>query len=287
MNLTSKQIWLSPPSKLRLMLLISIAVLMISQLQALIFIYAGVLFAYFANSRSRQHFPKLVIITVAAIWGFIVTQAFFYPYYPRTELWQLISPSAPIIGHLTGGVSVYLEGVYYGIIQALRFVILLTAGMSVVWSSSPVELLKGMQSLGLPYRLAFLASTALRFIPIIMKETGSVLAAMKMRGYPLSRLRPWGYFSAISRAIMPILYRNIRRAAVLSDSLDCRGFAIRDDSVKPSKPLMPGNEKILLSLLSLIFSLLIVVKLLHILAIKNYLQIENLRWIYELVQKYL
>ena len=229
-------------ARLVLLLCLSVAVLVVDNILTLAGLFGLLFFVFVLSGVGWRRFSIWMLLCIAAFWGFVVTQSLFYPYKPRTLLFEILSPDTPFIGGLTGGIAVYLEGFVHGALQSLRFLTLITAGLTLVWSTPPHELLRGLRKLGVPHRAAFMVTTALRFIPTIGSEARAVLAAMRVRGYPLKPTRPWRYLRALAVGLAPILHRNMRRAAMLADSLESRGFLDRG-KIKSStcREFMPAN----------------------------------------------
>ncbi len=158
---------------------------------------------------------KIVLAVVAiGLWGAVFSQALFYEQMPRTAVLTVISPQTPLLGPLTDGLYVYREGIFYGLRQGLRMAAMTTLGLLVCWTTDSRLLLLGLVRLRLPYSLAFMAVTAVRFIPILMQETLQVMAASKLRG--------GSRFSM--QTLLPILGNCLRRAGTLAVTVESRAF---------------------------------------------------------------
>ena len=87
---------------------------------------------------------------------------------------------------MTGGIRVYREGLFHGIVQSLRFNTTLAIGCFIVWTTQPRDLLLALAQLRVPATLAFMVTTALHFIPVIANEAATVFRSQRLRGVPLS-----------------------------------------------------------------------------------------------------
>lgn len=278
------------PVELRILFifLLSVITILVDHISLLVVIYLFALLIFGASKPSLRNTAMLLAISFAAIWGFVVTQSFFYPNQPRTVLLQVIAADVPILGYLTGGVSIYLEGIIHGTAQSLRFLIMVTIGLTMVWNTSPQQILKGLRNIGLPRGIAFMLSTALRFIPTITKETSMVISAMRIRGFPVQPSRPWNYVRALRKAMSPILFRNIRRAAMLADSIECKGFNLQEKrNEKSSRFRLKAPENILAIMGILLTASLLLIKALTFAAVHNIYYSENLGWLYAFSQNWL
>ncbi|WP_456430959.1 energy-coupling factor transporter transmembrane component T family protein [Thermosulfuriphilus sp.] len=183
----------------------------------------------FALARPSWSRIKLTLVFVAfTAWGIMFSQGMFYQCFPRTVLFTLVPPLD--IGNLhLGGLYVYKQGIYYGLIQSLRFISGLLAGLSLCLSTPPDKLFWGLIGLRIPYGLSFLSIMAIRFLPVIAEEMANVRAAMRLKGYrPLSQ----GIRRTITTELaspLPILAGAVRRSREVAEALLTRGF----DPLKP------------------------------------------------------
>jgi energy-coupling factor transport system permease protein len=292
--------------KLVLLLCLSIIVLMVDNLVTLTVISLLIFAVFAAAGVGRRRFAIWLLLSLAVVWGFVLTQSIFYPYRPRTLVFVIITPETPVLGALTGGIALYWEGAVHGLTQSLRMLALLTAGLTVVWTTPAHEILLGLRRLRLPYRAAFMLTTALRFIPTIGSEARSVLIAMRARGYQMRPAKPWRYLRALAVGLTPILHRNMRRAAMLADSVESKGFLLADPygADASSRSFATGHlvtasnahsAKTLVKLLRITalaaapaFTILLAgAKLLTFAAQTGLFYLSSCEWIYELVETHL
>ena len=174
---------------------------------------------------SLERWKVLLIFLLVGIWGAMISQALFYNQEPRTMIACLISPATPWIGEVTGGVFVYREGLEYGAVQALRSSIMLSCGLLICWTTDPRQLLQCFLHWKMPYEIAFMLITSLRFLPVVFEETEIVLTAQRLRGFePTRTLSPLRWIRTAFYVLFPILARALRRAATLALSVESRGF---------------------------------------------------------------
>lgn len=184
----------------------------------------------------------LMIFLLVGIWGAMLSQALFYNQEPRTMIACLVSPSAPWIGEFTGGIFVYREGLEHGAVQALRSGIMLSCGLLICWTTDPRHLLQCFLHWKMPYEIAFMLITSLRFLPVIFEETAIVLTAQRLRGFePLRSISPVRLVQTAFYVLFPILARALRRAATLALSVESRGFG--RNVKRPGLPAWPKTEQ--------------------------------------------
>ncbi len=165
----------------------------------------------------------ILLFVVLTCWGVIISQGIFYQAFPRTILFTIIPPINIGSLHL-GGLYVYVQGLFYGLVQSLRFAACLLSGSALCISTSVDDLFLGLISLKIPYTISFLAIIAIRFLPIFASELENVRISMKLKGYkPFKK----GIVSTIKSELyttIPVLAGAIRRSREVADALLSRGF---------------------------------------------------------------
>ena len=221
-----------------------------------------------------------MIFVLLGIWGSMTSQALFYSREPRTMIACLLPPSLPFLGTLTGGVFVYREGLEYGALQALRSSIMLSLGLLVSWTSDPRRLLQSFLGWKMPYELAFMLITGLRFLPVIFQETAVVLTAQQLRGFtPLKAVSPRKVLKSAFQTLFPILARTIRRAAVLAASVESRGFG--RDVALPGCRRWNRGETLLGASLAVLIAAMVGLKILDALQYNGLIYIPAWRNLYD------
>lgn len=117
-----------------------------------------------------------------------------------------------------------LEGIYYGIASAIKFILMIVAGMIFLSTTKMEEIVEGLVKLKVPYRGAFAFSTALRLVPTIVATGNIIIQAQKSRGLDLES----GSFIQRIKKYIPLLIPTfisvIRGTNVFSMALESKGF---------------------------------------------------------------
>jgi len=216
----------------------------------------------------------LVVVGVV-VWSTVFSQGLFYAEQPRVSIGQI------------GPLHIYREGILHGLAQSLRFVGLALAGIAMTVSTPPDRMFAALVRLRIPYGLALMAATALRFMPEIGRETITVRSARAMRGRPIWRRGPFAWLQQEVSLLRPIVARSWRRAQNLAESLDVRGF----DPMVPRSHRTPlvmrrRDWTVLVGGLS-VCVLLVAVRVLYILYTSDVLYLSELRPLYGFVRNWL
>jgi len=120
-----------------------------------------------------------------------------------------------------------VQGMLYGVANAIKLDAMIFAGLFYVTLVSPDELAVSLRKLGVPYRLSFSLSYAMRLFPFIMDEAGQIARIQKSRGLDLKagtfRERAGKYIPLLT----PVFLTTIRNTNNISMALESRGFGAR------------------------------------------------------------
>lgn len=265
--------------------LVSAAVLsiMVDSSRTLFLLFLTVLGLHLTARSSLERWRILIIFLLLGMWGSMISQALFYNQEPRSAIVCLVAPATPFFGTLTGGIFIYREGLEYGAVQALRSGIMLATGLLICWTSDPRQLLKSFLTWKMPYELAFMLITGIRFLPVIFQETAVVLTAQRLRGFePLRSFFPRRLIQTAFQTLFPILARTLRRAVVLTYSVESRGFGRRVHTVDQAR--WPAAEQFLsISALYVLFILLLL-KIMYALQFNGIIFAERFRKVYDFMK---
>ena len=148
----------------------------------------------------------------AVVWGTVLSQGLFYAGLPRVALLEL------------GPLTIWREGVTWGLVQSLRMVATLLAGIAVASSTPPDRLHAALRSVRVPDGLAFLAASALRAVPETARALATVRRARRRRGRPTWKRSPWAWLRLEVSMLRPVVASALRGARDQAESLDSRGF---------------------------------------------------------------
>lgn len=140
-----------------------------------------------------------------------------------------------------GGETVYwewgifcvsFEGIIFSVFLALRLVLLVVCSSLLTYTTTPVSLTDGVESLLTPlkwirlpiHELALVMSIALRFIPILTDETQRIRNAQMARGADFESGGIVKKVKATIPILVPLLLSAFRRADELGDAMDARCY---------------------------------------------------------------
>ena len=128
--------------------------------------------------------------------------------------------------------SITWEGLERAIFMVLRIVMLIMGTFLVTYTTSPISLTDGLESLLSPlkklhfpvHELAMMMSIALRFIPTLIEETDKIMSAQKARGADFESGSLFQRAKALVPILVPLFISAFRRADELATAMECRCY---------------------------------------------------------------
>lgn len=117
------------------------------------------------------------------------------------------------------------EGLLYGvnvIAKSLTFLLLVPL---CVFTTDPNNLVLGLVRLRLPYKLAFLISSTLRFFPLLFDEIHAVIETQRLRGFALEEMSTLERVKTYSKIAVPIVLGAMFKAQQIEVVLQSKAFS--------------------------------------------------------------
>lgn len=229
----------------------------------------------------------LVLLLVLLIWGTIYSQALFYSQLPRTVIFTIIRPDFPILGWLTGGgLFVYEEGLHHGAVQGLRSASILSLGLLMCWTTDSRDMLNGLVGLRVPYSVAFMVITAVRFLPIIITEVATVITVQRLRGFDPKKLGS-GIIKTLLNILTPTLANCVRRTGTLAVSIQSRAFRANLERTSLKKLRFSDIDKIVVAVCVFAAISIVIMKLVYNMYTSGIYYTSGLRPVYAIAGGYL
>jgi energy-coupling factor transport system permease protein len=142
-------------------------------------------------------------------------------------------PSGPVLFTVTpeswrafgGWFPVTEGGLRYGISMGLRMLCLVSVFPVILTTTQPRDIVMALvEKLYVPYEYAFMFTTALRFMPVIMSEVTTISEAQRSRAYAVEGWNPIRKMQAFAPIAMPIVFIAIGKADRLGLCMELRGY---------------------------------------------------------------
>ena len=124
------------------------------------------------------------------------------------------------------------SGLENAIFMVLRISLLVAGTFMLTYTTSPIALTDGLESLLSPlkklhapvHELSMMMSIALRFIPTLIEETDKIMSAQKARGADFESGNLLSRAKAMVPILVPLFISAFRRADELATAMECRCY---------------------------------------------------------------
>ena len=156
--------------------------------------------------------PLLFIIILTGVLNLFYTQGT-----PVVEFWIF---------------TITKEGLLGALFMVLRISMLIAGTFMLTYTTSPIALTDGLESLLSPlkklhvpvHELAMMMCIALRFIPTLIEETDKIMSAQKARGADFETGNLVQRAKALIPILVPLFIGSFRRADELAVAMECRCY---------------------------------------------------------------
>ena len=129
-------------------------------------------------------------------------------------------------------IVITLEGVTRAIFMMARILLLISGTFLLTYTTSPISLTDGLESLLGPlkklrlpvHELSMMMCIALRFIPTLIEETDKIMSAQKARGADFESGSLMKRVKALVPILVPLFISAFRRADELATAMECRCY---------------------------------------------------------------
>lgn len=159
-----------------------------------------------------------------------------------TSYWKVVAAILPLILILVliqglvhegptlvevGPLTLTSPGVLVGLGLGLRLATMGLCFYGFARTTSPTDISLALHRSGMPYKYAFLATFAFRFLPLVQDETRTLLMAMASRGSAQTASKnPFARGAAVVRMIFPLLVGSLRRSGEIALCMELRGYGL-------------------------------------------------------------
>ena len=130
------------------------------------------------------------------------------------------------------GITITTGGAERAAFMLVRILMLVTATFLLTYTTSPISLTDGLESLMNPlkvikvpvHELSMMMCIALRFIPTLIEETDKIMSAQKARGADFETGNIFQRAKALVPILVPLFISAFRRADELATAMECRCY---------------------------------------------------------------
>ena len=137
-------------------------------------------------------------------------------------------------------IKITREGIVRAVFMVARILMLIAGTFLLTYTTSPIALTDGLESLLSPlkkvrlpvHELSMMMCIALRFIPTLIEETDKIMSAQKARGADFENGSLMERVKALVPILVPLFISAFRRADELATAMECRCYHGGDGRTK-------------------------------------------------------
>jgi len=164
--------------------------------------------------------------------------------------------------------NITIEGINLTVMMSLRLIFLVFGTSILTYTTSPIILTDGIESLLKPFRkigvpsheIAMMMTIALRFIPTIIDETDKIMKAQSARGSDFESGNIMQRAKALIPILVPLFISAFRRADDLAMAMECRCYRGGEGRTKLKELKMAGIDAVGFGYSLIVFSFIIMLK---------------------------
>lgn len=141
----------------------------------------------------------------------------------KTELTLMFA--FPETWWLIGGGAMTWEGFWYGINVILKTLAIVLIVPLVIFTTDVDNMIVGMVRARIPYKIAFIFSSTLRFFPLLFTEIGSIIEAQRLRGLAMEKMNPLQRVSVYAKVAVPLILGAMVKSQQLEVVLQSKAFS--------------------------------------------------------------
>ena len=125
-----------------------------------------------------------------------------------------------------GFYSITMETIFYCVTLSLKYIAIMPITVLFLFTTHPSNFASSLNRIGVPYRVAYAVSIALRYIPDVKAEVDNIINAQEARGVAVRKgdAGPGTRLKNYATEMVPLLLSSFNRIEVVSNAMDLRGF---------------------------------------------------------------
>ncbi len=214
---------LDPRVKIIMLITLTILVFLSRNVLVLGVIFVAIISAWIVSKTPVNELVGYMKLLVGLVLFLFVIQAIF-----QNGETALIDPIIPYAVPLIGGIGrITLEGILYGLLLSFRLVIILCLMPLVIMTMRTKDFSLGFVKLGVPYRIAYMITMALNYVPTLQGEISTITSAQKLRGFMVfekgSALQKLKAYPAL---VIPLVMGAMKRSMQIGMAMDVKAFGL-------------------------------------------------------------
>jgi energy-coupling factor transport system permease protein len=126
---------------------------------------------------------------------------------------------------IIGGLAMTVEGTLYGLNVIFKTMAMALVIPLAVFTTEVNNVIVGMVRAKVPYKIAFIFSSTLRFFPLLFEEIGAIIEAQRLRGLAMEKMGPIKRIRVYARVTIPLILGAMFKSQQLEVVLQSKAFS--------------------------------------------------------------
>jgi len=141
----------------------------------------------------------------------------------KSELTPLLS--LPQTWWFLGGAKMSLEGTLYGLNIVFKTLTMILVIRLAIFTTDVNQMTVGMVRAKIPYKIVFIFSSTLRFVPLLLEEVQSIIESQRLRGLNFEKMGWLKRARVYAKVAVPLILNSLSKSQKLEIVLQSKGFS--------------------------------------------------------------
>lgn len=231
---------LSGASKLLLFIMWSTAAMLTYDTRVLLFLFIASLIIF---KISKIRFADIRFVLLFILLFLLLNNIAIYLFSPQEGV--KIYGTSHVIFDIIGRYNVTYEQIFYQLNITLKYFAVIPAALLFIVTTHPSEFAASLNKIGVPYKISYSVSLALRYIPDVQRDFRTIAQAQQARGIDLSSNEKWHKrVRNASSIIFPLILSSMDRIETISNAMELRAFGKKPKRTWYSSRAFEGRDYI-------------------------------------------
>ncbi len=211
---------LSGATKLILFIMWSSAAMLTYDTRILLFLFIMSIAIFMV---SKIHFREISFVLYFILFFLLLNNMAIYIFSPQEGV--RIYGTSHVLVDIAGRYNVTWEQLFYQFNITIKYFVVIPAALLFIVTTHPSEFAASLNRIGVPYKIAYAVSIALRYIPDIQRDFRNIAQSQQARGIDLSKKEK--LFKRVKNTasiIIPLILSSLDRIEVITNAMELRGF---------------------------------------------------------------
>lgn len=154
---------------------------------------------------------------------------------------------------VVGGAFATWDGVVYGLNVIFKTLTLTLVIPLAVFTTEVNNMIVGMVRAKIPYKIAFIFSSTLRFFPLLIEEFTSIIEAQRLRGLAMEKMGPVKRVRVYAKVAVPLILGALVKSQQLEVVLQSKAFSGSPDRTYLHESILRPPDYALMAFFTLFF----------------------------------